>query len=249
MKISIITCVFNRVTTIAGALDSVRVQTHANVEHIIIDGGSTDGTLEMIEKHAHERMRVRSKPDDGIYDALNKGVELATGEIIGLVHSDDWLAHDEVIAKVAAAFRGGAHAVYGDLQYVSARDPAKVVRHWKAGVFNRDALHRGWMPPHPALFLRRTDLIAAGFYNTDYRISADYDLILKIFMTPGFRPAYIPDVFVKMRLGGVSNGSLRQVFRKSAEDYRILRSNGVGGGMSLVAKNIRKLTQFRPWAV
>ena len=179
------------------------------------------------------------------YDALNKGIELATGEVIGLVHSDDWLAHDGVIAQVAAAFRGGAHAVYGDLHYVSALDPGKVVRHWKAGLFRRTALRWGWMPPHPTLFVRRTDLIAAGGYDIHYRISADYDLVLKMFTRPGFCATYIPDVLVKMRLGGVSNGSLRQVLRKSSEDYLILRAHGVGGWLSLVAKNIRKLSQFR----
>ena len=245
MKITIVTCVFNRVATIAGAMDSVRVQTYPNIEHIVIDGGSTDGTLQMIQDRAHAGLQIHSGPDRGIYDALNKGVELATGEVIGLVHSDDWLAHDGVIAEVAAAFRGGAHAVYGDLHYVSALDPGKVVRHWKAGVFRRTALRWGWMPPHPTLFVRRTDLIAAGGYDIHYRISADYDLVLKMFTRPGFCATYIPDVLVKMRLGGVSNGSLRQVLRKSGEDYRILRAHGVGGWLSLVAKNIRKLSQFR----
>ena len=115
MKITIVTCVFNRVATIAGAMDSVRVQTYPNIEHIVIDGGSTDGTLQMIQDRAHAGLQIHSGPDRGIYDALNKGIELATGEVIGLVHSDDWLAHDGVIAQVAAAFHGGAHAVYGDL--------------------------------------------------------------------------------------------------------------------------------------
>jgi glycosyltransferase len=244
MKITLITCVLNRKATIAGAIESVRAQTYPDIEHVIVDGGSTDGTLEIVQELTHPGLRIFSGKDGGIYDALNRGIALSTGEVVGLVHSDDWLAHSMVVARVAAAFRDGVHAVYGDIDYVSATDASRVVRHWSAGDFRKGALSQGWMPPHPSLFLLRDELIALGAYDANYTIAADYDLILRLFSQSGFRSRYIPEVLVKMRLGGASNKSLRHILRKSREDYAILRKNGVGGLGSLVLKNLRKLPQF-----
>ena len=245
MKISIITCVHNRAATIADAIDSVCAQTYADFEHIIVDAQSNDGTLDIIRARQGHRMLVNSGPDGGIYDALNKGVAQAAGDVIGLVHSDDWLADDRVLERVAAAFEGGADVAYGDLDYVSALNPGAIIRSWKAGAFHPNRLRWGWMPPHPALFIRRDLFAEIGLYDTRYRIAADYDLILRLFSKSGLRVAYIPEVLVKMRAGGASNGSLKQVFRKSVEDYRVLRSNNVGGFATLAAKNLRKIGQFR----
>ena len=191
-------------------------------------------------------MTLVSEPDGGIYDALNKGMARARGDVIGLLHSDDWLATPDVLAMVAQAFdQTSADAVYGDLQYVSAADPDKVLRHWKSGEYSPRLLQRGWMPPHPALFIRRQIYEAYGGYDTSYRIAADYDAILRWFGSGQMQVAYVPHVLVKMRAGGASNRSLANIVRKSREDYRALRSNRVGGLPTLAWKNLRKLGQFR----
>ena len=190
-------------------------------------------------------MTVISEPDKGIYDALNKGIARSTGDVIGLIHSDDFFADEKVLERVAAAFSDpDIDAVYGDLEYVAAADPTRVVRRWRAGNFTPRKLAWGWMPPHPTLFMRRRVFEAHGAYDASYHIAADYDAILRWFGQGGIRTAYIPEVLVKMRLGGKSNRSLRSIFRKSLEDYRALRSNKVGGIGALAAKNLSKLPQF-----
>lgn len=245
MKISIVTAVYNREATIAQAIRSVKSQTHANVEHLVIDGASRDGTLAAVEVMRHGRMRVVSEPDRGIYDALNKGVSLAAGDVVGLMHSDDFFAHDRVLEKVAAAFAiPGVMAVYGDLDYVAAADETRIVRRWRSGSYSVAKLRRGWMPPHPSLYLRREVFERHGVYDTTYRIAADYDAILRWFSREDLQPVYIPEVLVKMRLGGASNRSLGNLIRKSREDYRALKANGVGGWRALAWKNFSKVGQF-----
>lgn len=247
MKISIVTAVYNRRATIAQAIASVQAQTWPHVEHLVIDGASTDGTLAVVERARHQRMRLVSEPDTGIYDALNKGVALATGDVVGLMHSDDFFAHCRVLEKVAAAFGAvDALAAYGDLDYVSAEDETRIVRRWRSGTYEPAKLRRGWMPPHPALFLRREVFERHGAYDTRFRIAADYDAILRWFSREDLRPVYIPEVLVKMRLGGESNRSVRKILRKTGEDYRALRINGVGGIGALALKNLSKVGQFVP---
>lgn len=210
-----------------------------------MDGASSDGTLGAIERHHHTRMRMTSEPDAGIYDALNKGIQRASGDVIGVLHSDDLFADDRVIERVAQRFDSGdLDCVYSDLDYVSSKDSQTVVRHWKAGVFKPSKLRYGWMPPHPTLFVRRAALERYGPYDTDYRIAADYKLMLKLFKTEGIKVAYIPEVLVRMRLGGASNQSLRHLLRKSSEDYRALRQTNTGGAITLAFKNARKIGQF-----
>ena len=245
MKLSIVTAVWNRATTVGGAIDSVSAQTYPDIEHLVIDGASTDGTLAEVEARRTPGMVVVSEPDQGIYDALNKGLARSTGEVVGLLHSDDVFAHSHVIGRVAAAFADPSiDAVYGDLEYVSASDPARVIRHWRAGEVTQAKLRRGWMPPHPTLFVRRRVFENHGAYDTRYRIAADYDAVLRWFGTADITAAYIPEVLVKMRVGGESNASLSKILRKSREDYRALRSNCVGGLPTLIAKNLSKLPQF-----
>lgn len=245
MKISIITAVYNRADTVGMAIDSVARQTYPNCEHLIIDGASSDGTLAMVETRRRATMRVVSEPDEGIYHALNKGIGLATGDVIGVVHSDDFLAHDQVLDKVARAFEDAeVQAVYGDLDYVSARDPLRIVRRWRAGNVTAWKLSWGWMPPHPTIFVRRELLDAHGPYDTSYRIASDYEAILRWFGKGGIRSAYIPEVLVKMRVGGESNRSLGRILRKSREDLRALHSSGMGSVGALLAKNLSKLPQF-----
>ena len=245
MKISIITAVYNREATIADAIESVARQSYPAIEHVIIDGASTDGTLAAIEPLRSASMRLVSEPDLGIYDALNKGLALATGDVAGLVHSDDFLSHERVIEAVMEAFADPAiDAVYGDLDYVSAANPQRIVRRWRAGPFSPDKLRRGWMPPHPALFVRRRLWEEHGVYDTRYRIAADYDAILRWFGSGNLRALYLPQVLVKMRTGGESNRSLGRILLKSREDYRALRANGVGGLGALAMKNLSKLSQL-----
>lgn len=245
MKITVVTAVYNREATVGGAIDSVTGQSHANVEHLIIDGASSDGTLDKVRERRHAGLRVVSEPDGGIYDALNKGLRLATGEVVGLVHSDDFLAHSEVLGRIAAAFADPSiDAVYGDLDYVSANDPTAIIRRWRAGACTPAKLRWGWMPPHPTLFIRRRVFEQHGGYDTRYRIAADYDAVLRWMGKAAIRSAYIPEVLVKMRVGGESNRSLERIMRKSREDLNALRSNGMGGWGALLAKNLSKLPQF-----
>jgi len=242
---SIVTAVFNRESTIAGALQSVAHQTYDTIEHVVIDGASSDATLDRVKNFQTPTMRIISEPDRGIYDALNKGIRAARGEVIGLVHSDDWLAHNSVIAKIAHAFEDPTvDGVYGDLQYVAADDPKRVVRHWRSGEYNPSLLRRGWMPPHPTLYLRREVFDRYGLYDTSFRIAADYDAMLRYLVKGQIKLAYIPEVLVKMRVGGESNRSLGRIFLKSREDLRALRNNGVGGLGTLAAKNLSKISQF-----
>lgn len=245
MTISIVTAVLNRVDTIGQALDTVRGQTFIDIEHLIIDAQSTDGTLAEIEQRRTPILRVISEPDEGIYDALNKGMFLARGDIFGVVHSDDFLAHDRVLELVADAFHDPeVDAVYGDLDYVAADNPDKIVRHWHAGNFSPEKLRCGWMPPHPTLFIRRRVVEALGGYDIRYRIAADYDAMLRYLVKGHIKLAYIPEVLVKMRVGGESNRSLGRILLKSREDLQAIRENGVGGVGTLACKNLSKLPQF-----
>lgn len=245
MQISIVTAVFNRAGTIREAMTSVQRQSYPYVEHVIQDGGSRDGTLEEIAALSNEATRLVSERDQGIYDAINRGISRASGEIVGLMHSDDFFADDRVLEKVAARFADPAiDGVYGDLQYVSAINPTKVVRQWTSGEYEPSRLPRGWMPPHPTLYLRRKVFDRFGLYDTSFRIAADYDAILRYLVKGQINLAYIPEVMVKMRLGGESNRSLERIIRKSREDLRALRNNGVGGIGTLAVKNFSKIGQF-----
>ena len=247
MQISIVTAVFNRADTIADALRSIEAQSYRSVEHIIQDGGSTDGTLEVIRQFSASSRRLVSEPDSGIYDAINKGIFRASGDIIGLMHSDDFFADDLVLQKIAEAFRDPeVDGAYGDLDYVSSSNTDKIVRRWRSGPYRPDLLKRGWMPPHPTLYLRREVFDRWGLYDTSMRIAADYEAMLRYLVKGDIRLAYIPEVLVKMRVGGESNRSLSRILRKSREDYIALRRHGVGGIPTLLAKNLSKLEQFLP---
>ncbi|MDP2829721.1 MAG: glycosyltransferase family 2 protein [Sulfuricellaceae bacterium] len=243
--ISVITASFNRVDTVAQALASVQGQTWKQVEHIVIDGASTDGTLQVIEAQRDRLAVLVSERDGGLYDALNKGFALASGDVVGVMHSDDFYADERVLERVAQAFADpGVDGVYGDLDYVAKVDPTRIIRRWRSGTYKRSRLALGWMPPHPTLFLRRSVIQQWGGFDTDFRIAADYDAMLRYLARGQIRLAYIPEVLVKMRVGGESNRSLSRILRKSREDYAALRRNEVGGIGALVWKNLSKLGQF-----
>ncbi|MEQ8431814.1 MAG: glycosyltransferase family 2 protein [Roseovarius sp.] len=245
MKISVVTAVFNRRDTIAQAIESVNAQDHFDVEHIIQDGGSTDGTLDVVRQHATDTTGVVSEPDTGIYDAINRGILRANGDVVGVMHSDDYFASDDVLSKVASAFKDpNVDGVYGDLSYVAASDTSRVLRHWKSGPYDASKLRWGWMPPHPTFYMRRHLFDQLGFYDTEFQIAADYDAMLRYFVQGRIKLAYIPEVLVCMRTGGASNGSLKRILRKSREDYTAIRRNHIGGLGTLAAKNFSKVTQF-----
>ncbi|SDK68202.1 glycosyltransferase family 2 protein [Aliiruegeria lutimaris] len=245
MKFSIITATYNREDTVADAIESLHGQSFGNFEHLVQDGRSADRTVEIVKASADARTFLESKPDSGIYDAINRAISRATGDVIGLLHSDDFFASDRVLEKVAAAFADPeVDAVYGDLHYVCKHDPKRIVRKWVSCPFLPDLLKTGWMPAHPTLFLRRSIVDRLGAYDTSYSIAADYDAILRYFSEPGFTAVYLPAVLVKMRVGGESNRSLERVLRKSQEDYRALRGNEIGGIATLVRKNASKVRQF-----
>ena len=244
-KISVITATYNRVDTLAQAIRSVQGQSYTSVEHVVVDGGSSDGTQALLGELLRPTDVMRSERDKGIYDALNKGLTMARGDVVGFMHSDDFYADDEVLADVARAFEDpGVDAVYGDLDYVSKDDPGRIVRRWRSNPFRPEDLRRGWMPPHPTLYLRKAVIERCGGFDTSYRIAADYDAILRYFGPGQVRAVHLPRVMVKMRLGGESNRSLGRVLLKMKEDLRALRRNGIGGMHSLVSKNLSKIQQF-----
>lgn len=249
LTISVITVTRNCAATVAECLASVAAQTYPHREHVVVDGASTDSTLAILTAHTQQLSVLKSEPDAGIYDALNKGISLARGDVVGFLHADDLYARPNVLAQIAAAFEDTAVcAVYGDLQYVSKVNTSLVVRHWVSSPFTSRRLAWGWMPPHPTLYVRREWYERIGGFDTRYSIAADYLSILQMFSQAGFKSVYLPKVLVKMRLGGASNKSFNNLVHKSAEDWRALRSTQVGafGGVgAMVWKNLSKLVQFR----
>lgn len=250
MKISVITATWNCEETIDDCLSAVEAQSYSNIEHLLIDGASSDGTMHKVQARLSQLATVLSEPDKGIYDALNKGIALATGDIVGFLHSDDLFAHPEVLTHIAEVFESDPSvcAVYGDLNYVHKDDTAHVVRRWASKPFTPRRLAWGWMPPHPSLYVRREWYAYINGFDTRYHISADYHSILQLFSHPDFKAVHLPEVLIKMRLGGVSNRSLKAILCKSWEDLDALKRTGVGafGGFgALLWKNLSKIGQFR----
>ena len=249
LKFSIITATYNSSDTIESCLYSISVQSYDNIEHIIIDGNSSDDTLEKINNHPCKPSLIISEADDGIYDALNKGIKNSTGDIIGFLHSDDFFNGDRVVEKIINSFEKdqSINAVYGDCEFFSKKSKQKVIRKWKSKTFNPTLLRSGWMPPHAALYVRSEVIKSVNGFNNSFKISGDYECILKMFLKEDFKAYYIPEVLLKMRMGGVSNSSIVNIFLKTKEDWRALRDNHFGILLSLkiiIFKNISKIIQF-----
>lgn len=238
----------NRRNTVVDTLQSVAEQDYGAVEHVIQDGQSGDGTLDAIRQVAGPHVHMESCQDTGIYDAINKGLARVSGDVIGLLHSDDIFAGPHILSEVARMLEQNPEldGLYGDLDYVSARDTSRIVRAWRSGEYTPQKLRRGWMLPHPTLYLRRDVFDRWGVYDTSYRISADYDALLRYMITGKVRLGYLHKVMVKMRTGGASNGSLRAIWQKSCEDYRVIRTHHIGGFGVLAQKNLRKIRQLYP---
>ena len=245
MKISIITASFNSAKTIRDTLESVKSQDYDDIEHLVIDGLSTDETLNIVRQFPHVSALVSEK-DKGIYDAMNKGIRLATGDVIGILNSDDMYIDENVLKQVAEIFKNqNVDACYADLQYVDERDPNKLVRHWKSGSYKKHSFLYGWMPPHPTLFLRRRVYEKVGIFNLSLKTAADYELMLRVFVRHDFKIQYLPRVIVKMRNGGASNASFRRRLYANREDRLAWKINNLKPYFfTLYLKPIRKIFQF-----
>ena len=246
MKISVITVCYNSARTIGRTLLSVREQTHDDIEHIIIDGASSDNTLEVVAAEGRHAVKLVSEPDGGIYDAMNKGLARATGDVIGFLNSDDVFASAEVVSKIALALADSAiDACYGDLVYVAQDDMNKVVRYWKSTEYKRGLFDRGWVPAHPTFYARRELYQRHGGFDLDMKLAADFDILLRFFEVHRIRTSYIPNVLVRMRLGGATNVSLGNVLRQNIEISRAFRKYGLSVGLKPFAfKLMSRLSQF-----
>jgi len=245
MKISIITVSFNSAATIYDTLNSVISQDYTFIEHIIIDGGSKDNTLKIVKMFPHVA-KVISEKDHGLYDAMNKGIKMATGDVIGILNSDDVYMHSTVLSKVAEKFTDkNINATYGDLQYVKGVNLDEVVRTWKAGHFAPNAFYYGWMPPHPTFFVRKEIYDRVGLFNTFLNNSSDYELMLRILFKNRVNAVYIPEILVKMRVGGLSTSSFRQRLIANKEDKIAWKINYIKPYFfTLYLKPLRKVFQF-----
>jgi glycosyltransferase involved in cell wall biosynthesis len=226
-KVSVITVCRNSEATIEDTLQSVAIQTYPSVEHIVVDGGSSDSTMKIVARFPHVARAV-SERDHGIYDAMNKGIRLSTGEIIGTINADDFYAEPDVLARVAALFEDPTIDVcYGDLCYVGYDDPTRIVRYWRSSEFKPDLFLHGWCPPHPTFFVRRSVYDRLGTYDESYKIAADVDLTMRYLEKHRVRSRYLPQVLVKMRMGGSSNKSIRNVILQNREIWAALRKHGL----------------------
>lgn len=245
MRISIITATYNSEKTLLDTLLSLEKQTYPDIEYIVVDGASNDNTIKLIKSNCTKVSKIICEPDKGIYDALNKGIQAASGDVIGFLHSDDLLAYDDAIADIAKTFEiTECDAIYGDLEYVAQNDTTKRIRLWKSGSFSRFKMKVGWMPPHPSFYMKRKCYRQFGCFSLDYRISADYDSLLRYILKQRISIEYLPKVLVKMRVGGISNRSVSSMVKKSMEDIRVMNQNGIIWPIALVYKNISKLPQF-----
>lgn len=246
MKVSIITAVYNGADHIACCLESVKAQSHPDIEHIIVDGCSTDWTVDIARETARRGSKLLSQPDRGIYDAINKGIGEASGKIIGTLNADDFYAHANVVSNVVSVMAdGNTDSCYGDLQYVDKDDVKRVLRHWRSGPYRQGLFLKGWMPPHPTFFVKRGAYEKYGWFNREFRIAADYELMLRFMEKHRISVKYIPEVLVKMRAGGISNRSIKNMLEKTAEDYRAWRANGLSKSFyTIPLKNLSKIKQF-----
>lgn len=244
MKISIITVVYNNEKTVRDAIESVLSQDYDNIEYIVVDGASTDRTLEIIQSYGNQITKVISEPDKGIYDAMNKGVLAASGDVVGILNSDDVYASGSVISEVLGLMeKEDTDCLYGDLLYVSQDDISKKVRYWKSG--KQKPFKSGWHPPHPAFFVKSSIYQRCGTYDTDLRVSADFEMMLRILDRYHCKASYLPKVLVRMRVGGESNRSLKNIIQGYYDMKQAFKMNGVKRSVFYpVFRYLPKLKEF-----
>lgn len=245
-KVSIITPCYNSAQTIADNMKSVQAQTYQNIEHIIIDGLSKDNTLNIINALKNDKTKVISEKDHGLYDAINKGIRVATGDLIGVLNSDDMYDNPQALEHLVNTIQNAnTDAVYADLCYVEAQNTNKIVRKWRSAPYYPKAFLYGWMPAHPTFYLKKTCYDQFGLYLTQFKISADYELMLRMFVKYQVSSSYLPEYVVKMRVGGVSNNSWKNRIKANQEDRQAWKINGLKPYFfTLFLKPLRKLRQF-----
>jgi glycosyltransferase involved in cell wall biosynthesis len=247
VKVSVITVVFENHRFVGNAIESVLSQDYPDIEYIIVDGGSKDGTVEIIRSYGNRVSRVISEPDNGLYDALNKGIALSTGDIIGFLHSDDVYEDAHVITDMVNTFRAtDPDGVYGDIVYTSKEDTSKVFRKWRSDTYKHGMFLNGWMPPHPSLFLKKEVYRKFGVFNLQFKTAADYEIMLRFIHKHRITLDYLPRTVVRMRVGGESNRSIRNRIKANLQDREAWKVNGLKPRFyTLWLKPIRKIMQFR----
>ena len=246
MKVSIITVTYNSVRHLEDCIHSVVKQDYKNIEYIVVDGRSTDGTVDLIKKNSHHITKWISESDAGMYDAINKGMKLASGDIIGLLHSDDVLASEDVISEIVKCFQdNNIDSLYGDLVYVEAKDLQKVLRFWKGLSYNRQRFEYGWMPAHPTFYFRRELVEKFGGYDLQYYTAADFELMTRYLYLLKISSFYLPKLIVKMRAGGASNESLSARVKANRRDYLAMKKNKIPFPFIVsILKPLIKVPQF-----
>ena len=244
MKVTIITSCYNRKATIGGAIDSVLTQDYPDIEYIVVDGASTDGSLDVIRSYGGRIAKVISEPDNGMYEAINKGICAATGDIVGLLHSDDFFYDEHVISRVVRRLEEtGADFLYGNGLFVDSENTKKVIRNWIGGTYRTWKVRHGWLPLHPTCYIKRDAMMKRGLYNETYKIAADSDFLLRYLMGGDLTVTYLNEYIVRMRMGGLStdSGRRKQMWK---EDIRVYHSHGINPIVAKIEKMMWKVPQF-----
>lgn len=249
MKVSIITAAFNSVQTLEDTVKSVLEQTYSNIEYIVVDGGSTDGSLNVVRRYEQQfcgRMKWISEKDRGIYDAMNKGIRMATGDIVGILNSDDYFTRKDVIERMVDSFDKELDAIYGDIHFIRDGQPDKCIRYYSSKRFSPMWLRFGFMPAHPSFYCRREVFDRAGLYKTDYAIGSDYEMMVRLFLKFQIKTKYLPMDFVTMRTGGTSTRNVKSRLTLIKDDVRGCRENGIyTNSLMISVKFLYKLFEFK----
>lgn len=249
MKISIITTTYNSKDTIASTIESVMNQNYPDIDYWIIDGGSTDGTLDIVNDYQQQypyRINCISEPDKGMYDAMNKGISHCSGDVVGILNSDDFFTSDDIISKIAEAFTEDIDAVYGDIHFIRKENPHKCTRYYSSKIWRPGMLRFGFMPAHPTFYVRRSIYMAHGLYSLDYRIASDYDMMVRLFYANRIKAKYLPYDFVTMRQGGLSTQGAKSRLILNKEDIKACRRYGMKTNYAFIScKYFKKIFEFR----
>jgi len=250
VKITVVTAVYNGAETIEDTLRSVALQTHPDIEHIVVDGASTDATLAIVERYRNGIARLISEPDRGVYDAMNKGLSVATGEIVGFLNADDVFATPTVLSRIAETLApADIDASYANLDYVSQTDPTRIVRRWRSTSYRPGLFERGWMPAHPTFYAKRHVYDAFGGFDLSFKLQADFELTMRLMRVHDIRTTFVPEVWIKMRTGGMSNNSVRNVVRGNMEAYQACRKHCLQvPPWFMLTKVASRLSQFTAWS-
>jgi len=244
VTVSIITVVYNAQGTIRASIESVLSQRYAKTEYVIVDGASNDGTMSIVNEYRHRIAKIISEPDKGIYDAMNKGIEIASGDVIGILNADDIYENRDIISMIVREFESTkCDVVYGDLRIYRTIDPKRPWRKWKSGKMTRSKIARGWHPPHPATFVKKEVYRKYGSYDISFKIAADYEFMIRVLYCHELLPAYIPQYLVRMRAGGISSSGIKGTKKRIMEDYVVIRLYGLNW-LTLAMKVARKIPQM-----